>query len=48
VYGVDNNMRKDFFGPQGDTSWNRNSYKKEYKTLRHHQADIRDLAACKK
>jgi nucleoside-diphosphate-sugar epimerase len=22
VHGVDNNMRADFFGPQGDTSWN--------------------------
>jgi len=22
VVGVDNNMRADFFGPQGDTSWN--------------------------
>ena len=22
VVGVDNNMRADFFGPDGDTSWN--------------------------
>ena len=22
VYGIDNNMRADFFGPQGDTTWN--------------------------
>ena len=22
VHGVDNNMRADFFGPQGDTRWN--------------------------
>jgi CDP-paratose 2-epimerase len=22
VYGVDNNMRADFFGPQGDIRWN--------------------------
>jgi CDP-paratose 2-epimerase len=23
VTGVDNNMRADFFGPKGDTTWNR-------------------------
>ena len=23
VHGVDNNMRADFFGPGGDTTWNR-------------------------
>jgi len=22
VIGIDNNMRADFFGPQGDTTWN--------------------------
>ena len=22
VHGVDNNMRRDFFGPDGDTTWN--------------------------
>ena len=22
VHGVDNNLRADFFGPQGDTRWN--------------------------
>jgi len=22
VYGIDNNMRADFFGPEGDTTWN--------------------------
>jgi CDP-paratose 2-epimerase len=21
VHGIDNNMRADFFGPQGDTTW---------------------------
>jgi nucleoside-diphosphate-sugar epimerase len=24
VYGIDHNMRADFFGSQGDTTWNRN------------------------
>ena len=23
VWGVDNNMRAEFFGPKGDTTWNR-------------------------
>src|SRR5215470_14234626 len=22
VHGIDNNMRREFFGPQGDTTWN--------------------------
>jgi CDP-paratose 2-epimerase len=42
VNGVDNNMRKDFFGPQGDTSWNRNRLQERFKTFRHHEVDIRD------
>ena len=24
VSGIDNDMRADFFGPQGDTRWNQN------------------------
>ena len=31
VYGLDNNMRKDFFGPQGDTLWNRDRLQKSSK-----------------
>ncbi|HQP99539.1 MAG TPA: NAD-dependent epimerase/dehydratase family protein, partial [bacterium] len=23
ILGIDNNMRADFFGPRGDTTWNR-------------------------
>jgi CDP-paratose 2-epimerase len=42
VNGVDNNMRKDFFGAQGDTSWNRNRLQERFKTFRHHEVDIRD------
>ena len=42
VYGVDNNMRKDFFGPQGDTSWNRNRLTVTFKSFRHRDVDIRD------
>src|SRR6266481_1135683 len=42
VHGVDNNMRQDFFGPPGDTSWNRDRLVKSYKNFRIHDIDIRD------
>jgi CDP-paratose 2-epimerase len=42
VHGVDNNMRRDFFGPQGDTIWNRKRLEKEFPGFRHHEIDIRD------
>jgi CDP-paratose 2-epimerase len=42
VHGVDNNMRKEFFGAQGDTSWNRNRLQEQFKNFRHHEVDIRD------
>jgi CDP-paratose 2-epimerase len=42
VHGFDNNMRKDFFGAQGDTSWNRMRLEQEFKNFRHHDVDIRD------
>lgn len=42
VYGMDNNMRADFFGPQGDTSWNTQRLKKEFPNFHHRQLDIRD------
>ena len=42
VHGVDNNMRKDFFGAHGDTSWNRNRLQEQFKNFRHHEVEIRD------
>ncbi len=42
VYGIDNNMRMDFFGPAGDTSWNLNRLKSATKNFHHHNLDIRD------
>lgn len=42
VVGVDNNMRRDFFGPTGDTVWNRDLLLKETKRFRHLALDIRD------
>jgi CDP-paratose 2-epimerase len=42
IHGVDNNMRADFFGPQGDTRWNQQELLKKYTNFRHHEIDIRD------
>jgi CDP-paratose 2-epimerase len=44
VHGMDNNMRKDFFGPLGDTGWNKDRLVKTYPNFRHNEADIRDRA----
>ena len=45
VHGVDNNMRADFFGPSGDTSWNLARLRAECPGYVHHGIDIRDRAA---
>lgn len=45
VHGVDNNMRREFFGPDGDTTWNLKRLKAATKNFRHHVVDIRDRAA---
>ncbi|MSU35329.1 MAG: NAD-dependent epimerase/dehydratase family protein [Pedosphaera sp.] len=42
VHGVDNNMRADFFGPQGDTRWNLARLQQENPGFCHHEVDIRD------
>jgi CDP-paratose 2-epimerase len=42
VYGLDNNMRANFFGPQGDTRWNQKRLEKELNTFTHTELDIRD------
>ena len=44
VHGVDNNMRADFFGPQGDTRWNQQRLVCDYKDYTHHEVDMRDRA----
>jgi CDP-paratose 2-epimerase len=41
VNGLDNNMRREFFGPPGDTSWNRKRLE-QLAGFRHHEVDIRD------
>jgi CDP-paratose 2-epimerase len=45
VTGVDNNMRADFFGPKGDTSWNRDRLKSTCRNFVHQALDIRDRGA---
>lgn len=44
VFGIDNNMRQDFFGPEGDTSWNLARLQNTCNNFSHFQADIRDRA----
>src|SRR5207249_2066318 len=44
MHGVDNNMRADFFGPAGDTSWNLARLKEQCPGFVHHLVDIRDRA----
>ncbi|MES2597871.1 MAG: NAD-dependent epimerase/dehydratase family protein [Verrucomicrobiota bacterium] len=44
VYGVDNNMRADFFGPQGDTRWNQQRLTEVFPDFTHRELDIRDRA----
>ena len=48
VFGIDNNMRKIFFGPKGDTSWLLGRMKKELKNFTHFDIDIRDFNAINK
>jgi CDP-paratose 2-epimerase len=45
VTGVDNNMRRDFFGPDGDTTWNLERIRSATRHFRHAPLDIRDRAA---
>lgn len=42
VCGVDNNMRREFFGPDGDTTWNLERLRRQTKRFAHHALDIRD------
>lgn len=42
VVGVDNNMRQEFFGTAGDTSWNARRLQEKVLLFEHLQFDIRD------
>jgi CDP-paratose 2-epimerase len=41
VHGVDNNMRRSFFGPDGDTTWNLARLRQQTRHFTHHDVDIR-------
>lgn len=41
VAGIDNNMRKSFFGQDGSILWNKQRLEKQHKNYRHYFADIR-------
>src|SRR5256885_8525761 len=45
IFGVDNNMRREFFGPEGDTLWNLERLKGTTKRFVHFALDIRDRTA---
>ncbi len=45
IVGVDNNMRADFFGPKGDTTWNTRRMESEFADYRCEDVDIRDREA---
>jgi len=42
VIGIDNDMRKYFFGSEASTRWNRDLLERSVKNYRHVEADIRD------
>lgn len=42
VYGIDNNMRADFFGVSGDTTWNVKRLEETYENYKHYNIDIRN------
>jgi CDP-paratose 2-epimerase len=48
VLGIDNDMRKYFFGENASTSWNRNKLIHAHPNYVHHDADIRDQVAVEK
>jgi len=43
VVGIDNDMRKYFFGEEASTSWNKNQLEKNLKNYTHYSCDIRDF-----
>ena len=45
VHGVDNNMRREFFGSDGDTSWNLERLRSTTRRFEHHDLDVRDRGA---
>ncbi len=44
VIGVDNDMRKEFFGAEASTDWQRRELETQLKNYKHYVLDIRDIA----
>lgn len=42
IYGIDNNQRSIFFGPQGDNRWNQQRLEANLPAFKHHEIDIRN------
>jgi CDP-paratose 2-epimerase len=45
VYGIDNNMRRHFFGASGDTRWSRDRLVAKFRNYSHYDVDVRNRAA---
>lgn len=45
VVGIDNNMRAEFFGAKGDTTWNLKTLQRTTSQFEHRNIDIRDRAS---
>jgi CDP-paratose 2-epimerase len=48
IAGIDNNLRKYFFGEGGSNEWNQNRLREDHSNYRHHAVDIRDTEALEK
>jgi CDP-paratose 2-epimerase len=48
IVGIDNNMRRYFFGEEGSTEWNTNQLQRSLNNFTHHPVDIRDQQAIEK
>ena len=42
VHGIDNKMGMEFFGPGGDTRWNRHRLEALCRGFKHHEIDVRN------
>jgi CDP-paratose 2-epimerase len=45
IVGIDNDMRREFFGEEASTAWNRQRLEAELKGYQHYDTDIRDQGA---
>ena len=41
VIGIDNDMRREFFGDEASTQWNRKKLEEEFENFHHYSLDIR-------